>query len=94
MFSHLIGALKSTRNLNGYGADYARMRKIQLFIRNKSYAKIIAVYNNKGLCSVVEREFGIRDYYEKALEYLKIAPEQVVGTLRELFPSELTSNSD
>ena len=23
MFSHLIGALKSPRNLNGYGADYA-----------------------------------------------------------------------
>jgi len=26
-FSHLIGALKSPRNLNGYGADYADFEK-------------------------------------------------------------------
>lgn len=69
-----------------------RMREIELYIRNKSYAKVIAIYNNKGLCSVVEKELGIKNYYEKALEYLKIAPKHVVGTLRELFPAELTRN--
>jgi len=38
---------------------------------------------------VVEKEFGIRDYHERAMEYLKVAPESVVNGLRELFPEEL-----
>ena len=68
-----------------------RMREVELYIRNKSYTKVLAIYNNKGLCSVVEKELGIKDYHEKALEYLKRAPEQVVVKLRELFASELTN---
>ncbi|MBO5631258.1 MAG: AAA family ATPase, partial [Aeriscardovia sp.] len=68
-----------------------RMMEIELYIRNKNYAKVIAIYNNKGLCSILEKEFGIKNYHKKALEYLKKAPEQVLGELRKLFPSELTS---
>ena len=66
-----------------------RMREIDLYIMNRNYTKVIAIYNNKGLCTVVEKELGIKDYHEKALEYLKIASDQVVTKLRELFPSEL-----
>lgn len=66
-----------------------RMKELELYIQHRSYAKIIAVYNNKGLHTVVEKEFGIRDYHEKALEYLKVAPEEVVNGLRGLFPAEL-----
>ncbi|MCR5850187.1 MAG: AAA family ATPase [Bacteroidaceae bacterium] len=66
-----------------------RMRELELLIQRKNYAKVIAVYNNKGLHSVVEKEFGIRDYHNKALEYLKVAPEDVVNGLRCLFPEEL-----
>ena len=66
-----------------------RVRELELYISNNSYAKIISVYNNKGLHSVVEKEFGIKDYHEKALDYLKIAPENVVNKIRELFPEEL-----
>ena len=66
-----------------------RMKELELYILHKSYAKVIAVYNNKGLHSVVEKEFGIKDYHEKALEFLKIAPEDVVNGLRDLFPADL-----
>ncbi len=68
-----------------------RMREIELYIRKKSYEKIIAIYNNKGLHAVVEREFGIKDYHRWALEYLKMASESVIQALRKLFPNELLS---
>lgn len=66
-----------------------RMNELDLYIRNKSYTKVIAVYNNKGLHAVVEKVFGLRDYHSMALEYLKIAPEEVLNGLRQLFPGEL-----
>ena len=66
-----------------------RMKELELYIRNKNYKKIIAVYNNKGLRSVVEKVFGLRDYHTMALDYLKIAPDAVLNSLRELFPAEL-----
>lgn len=66
-----------------------RMKELKLFIQHRSYAKVIEVYNNKGLHSVVEKEFGIKDYHEKALDYLKVAPEAVVNELRGLFPAVL-----
>ena len=68
--------------------DY-RIHELELCIKNQNYAKTIAVYNNKGLHAVVEQELGIKDYHEKALEYLKVAPEEVVEKLRALFPEEL-----
>lgn len=66
-----------------------RMRELELYIRNKSYSKVIAAYNNKGLHSIVEKEFCIRDYHTFALDYLKKAPEEVLNGLRQLFPTEL-----
>lgn len=71
--------------------DY-RLHELELYIKNQNYAKTIAVYNNKGLHAVVEQELGIKDYHEKALEYLKVAPEEVVEKLRNLFPEELRKN--
>lgn len=66
-----------------------RMKELELYIQKKSYDKVIAVYNNKGLHTVVEKEFGLRDYHTFALEYLKIAPEDVLHGLRQLFPKNL-----
>ena len=56
---------------------------------HKNYEKVISVYNNKGLHSIIEKDLGIKDYHEKALEFLKIAPEDVINDLRKLFPNEL-----
>ena len=66
-----------------------RMREIELMISHKNYVKVISAYNNKGLHSIIEKELGIKDYHEKALEFMKIAPEDVINDLRNLFPNEL-----
>lgn len=66
-----------------------RMREIELMVSHKNYVKVISAYNNKGLHSIVEKELGIKDYNEKAIEFLKIAQEEVVNDLRKLFPNEL-----
>ena len=68
-----------------------RMKELEFILSKKNYNKIIAVYNNKGLHQFVEREFDIRDYHKWALNFLKIAPEDVINELRKLFPAELTS---
>lgn len=67
----------------------SRLRELELCVKNQNYPKTIAVYNNKGLHTVVEQELGIKNYHEKALEYLKIAPKEVLDKLKELFPEEL-----
>lgn len=72
--------------------DY-RLHELELYVKNQNYAKTIAVYNNKGLHAVIEQELGIKDYHEKALEYLKVAPNEVIEKLRELFPEELRINN-
>lgn len=76
-------------NINIEDRYNKRMRELELYIHNKNYAKIIAVYNNKGVHSVVEKEFHLRDYHTMALDYLKIAPDEVLDSLRQLFPVEL-----
>lgn len=67
------------------------MKELELIISKKNYSKIISVYNNKGLHTIVESEFGIRDYHKWALGFLKIAQEDVIKALRKLFPAELMS---
>ena len=66
-----------------------RMKELELYIQHRNYAKVIAVYNNKGLHTVVEKEFKLKEYHESAMEYLKVAPDEVVNGLRGLFPEEL-----
>ena len=66
-----------------------RMRKLNLYLQKKNYEKVIRVYNNKGLHTVVEKEFGITDYHNKALAFLKKATDDVKDELRKLFPIEL-----
>lgn len=66
-----------------------RMKELELYVSKKSYDKVIKVYNNKGLHTEVEKEFGLRDYQTMAMEYLKIAPDEVLNALRNLFPVEL-----
>lgn len=63
-----------------------RMRELNFYIQKKRYDKVIMVYNNKGLHIVVENEFGITDYSNKALAFLKKAPDDVKDKLRKLFP--------
>ena len=63
-----------------------RMRELNFYIQKKRYDKVIMVYNNKGLHTVVENEFRITDYSNMALAFLKKAPDDVKDKLRKLFP--------
>lgn len=66
-----------------------RMNMINFFLQKKKYEKVIKVYNNKGLHTVVEKEFGITNYHNMALAFLKKASEEVKDELRKLFPIEV-----
>lgn len=70
-----------------------RMRELNLYINNKSYEKVIGLYNNKGLHSVVEEVFEIKGFNKKAMSFLKVAPVTVLDELRKLFPAELHSTT-
>ncbi len=59
-------------------------------ISRKDYSQVINVYNNKGLCTIIEQELKIKSYYEKVLRYLQ-DKDGVEGLeiLRQAFPSAL-----
>ena len=65
-----------------------RFTEIENIINNQDYNKIIQIYNNKGLHSIVEQIFKISSYNYKSLQYLKNEdkPKQV---LRSYFPTLL-----
>ena len=47
------------------------MQELDDVIKTSNYAKVIMLYNNKGLHSIIEKALGISSYNLKALEYLK-----------------------
>lgn len=65
-----------------------RMKEIQEVIDNNNYEKAILLYNNKGLHSVIEQSFGITNYNNKALEFLKDS-DDAKKILLKVFPSEI-----
>ena len=70
-----------------------RKRELDLYIKNNGYDKVIGVYNNKGLYSVVEKELKITDYHSWALNFLKVAPQEIRDDLRGLFPIETSPHN-
>ena len=48
-----------------------REKYIDELIKTQNYNQVIMVYNNKGLCTIIEQELKIKSYYEKALRYLQ-----------------------
>lgn len=67
-----------------------RYNELMEIASKEEYEKAIRVYNNKGLHSVVEKEFGISSYNKKALAFLKNS-ESAKTILRSVFSSELKS---
>lgn len=61
-------------------------------ISRKDYSQVINVYNNKGLCTIIEQELKIKSYYEKVLRYLQ-DKDGVEGLeiLKRAFPSALVN---
>jgi hypothetical protein len=56
-------------------------------IANKEYEKAIVLYNNKGLHSVIESYFKMRDYRHKVLDYLRRTKE--IEPIKRIFPDQL-----
>ncbi len=61
-------------------------------IKRQDYSQVIKVYNNKGLCTIIEQELKIKSYYEKTLRYLQDKDgAEGLEILRQAFPSALVS---
>ncbi len=59
-------------------------------IKRQDYSQVIKVYNNKGLCTIIEQELKIKSYYEKTLRYLQDKDgAEGLEILRQAFPSAL-----
>ena len=59
-----------------------RLQELDDVIKTSNYAKVIMLYNNKGLHSIIEKALGISSYNLKALEYLRNARD----VLHNVFP--------
>ena len=61
-------------------------------IKRQDYSQVIKVYNNKGLCTIIEQELKIKSYYEKTLRYLQDKDgAEGLEILKRAFPSALVN---
>ena len=67
--------------------EWYNMREQELddVIKTNDYSRVIRLYNNKGLHSIIEKALGISAYNSKALEYLKSCPN-ARAILRNVLP--------
>jgi len=54
-------------------------------ITNKDYGRAIMLYNNKGLHSIIERNFNMGNYRCRALDYLRMTKE--IEPIKRIFPN-------
>ena len=62
-----------------------RLQELDDVIKTSNYAKVIMLYNNKGLHSIIEKVLGISSYNLKALEYLRNS-QNARDVLHNVFP--------
>lgn len=62
-----------------------RLQELDDVIKTSNYAKVIMLYNNKGLYSIIEKALGISSYNLKALEYLRNS-QNARDVLHNVFP--------
>lgn len=62
-----------------------RLQELDYVIKTSNYAKVIMLYNNKGLHSIIEKALGISSYNLKALEYLRNS-QNARDVLHNVFP--------
>lgn len=62
-----------------------RLQELDDVIKTSNYAKVIMLYNNKGLHSKIEKALGISSYNLKALEYLRNS-QNARDVLHNVFP--------
>ena len=62
-----------------------RLQELDDVIKTSNYAKVIMLYNNKGLHSIIEKALGISSYNLRALEYLRNS-QNARDVLHNVFP--------
>ena len=62
-----------------------RLQELDDVIKTSNYAKVIMLYNNKGLHFIIEKALGISSYNLKALEYLRNS-QNARDVLHNVFP--------
>lgn len=62
-----------------------RLQELDDVIKTSNYAKVIMLYDNKGLHSIIEKALGISSYNLKALEYLRNS-QNARDVLHNVFP--------
>jgi ABC-type cobalamin/Fe3+-siderophores transport system ATPase subunit len=74
-------------------SDWYNERKLELecIVKDKNYARVLAVYNNKGLKSKVEKYFKISDFTDRAIRFLQ-SNKDAQNILLKIFPNEIKSN--
>lgn len=65
-----------------------RIDYIQTIIQEKNYAGAIAIFNNKGLLGIVERNFGIRGYTDFVIKFISEHIDAMI-LVKTLLPDEL-----
>ncbi len=82
LFNNFVAQIK----IEDWHAEW--LSELENIINDQDYNKIIQIYNNKGLHSIVEQALKISSYNQKSLQYLKNEdkPKQV---LRSFFPKIL-----
>jgi ABC-type lipoprotein export system ATPase subunit len=68
-----------------------RKGELQKIIDDKDYLKMISVYNNKGLKTIVNRHFKISDFVERSIKFLQSSKE-AQEIIRKKFPQQITNN--
>ena len=71
-------------------AEWYEKRKLELqeIIKEKNYQKALSVFNHKGLQSIVNTHFKIKDFSDKAVKLLQFQP-MTHYILRNHFPDEI-----
>lgn len=71
-------------------AEWYEKRKLELeeIIKEKNYQKALSVFNHKGLQSIVNTHFKIKDFSDKAVKLLQFQPV-THDILRKHFPDEI-----
>jgi ABC-type lipoprotein export system ATPase subunit len=74
--------------------DWYLQRETELkgIINSKNYSKMLAVYNNKGLKSIVNNKFEIRDFTDRAIEFLQ-SNKEAQNIIKKSFPQEIINNA-
>ncbi|MDR3177725.1 MAG: AAA family ATPase [Campylobacteraceae bacterium] len=84
---------KFTRKIEIDGWYSQRKMELEKIITDKDYAKVLAVYNNKGLKKIVNDCFGRKDFLGKAVKFLQL-DKDAQEIIRQNFPQEIIKENN